>query len=50
MKKEGEKEIYEPLKITAIFIYDDMIRTSYGNDENTDDNWEDDNTSAVLMG
>ena len=49
MKKE-EKEKYKALKLTCIFLHADIVRTSYGNDGNTDDNWEDDNTSAVLMG
>ncbi len=50
MQRENEKEKYEPLKITALLVYEDVIRTSYGNDGNTDGDWEDDNTQPVIMG
>ena len=48
MRKDDKKEIYEPLMLTCIFLRGDIIRTSYGNDGNTDGDWEDDNVQIVL--
>ena len=49
MEKKNKKEIYKPLKLVCIFMHADIVRTSYGNDGNTDGNWEDDNAQPIIL-
>lgn len=43
--KKKQKKPYEELELEIVFFEESFIRTSFGNDGNEDENWDDEFTS-----